>query len=336
MSPHFLFRVENTALDPYQRATRLALFLWSRAPDQKLREAADNTAFGAEEMQQQAKRLLSSPRIDALTEGFASQWLGINTASLITPDPNTFPSFDEELRLSMFTETKRVFTEILQSNRPALDLLTHEFTFVDTRLAQHYKMAPPPGSGFTKVEAPDARRGLLTQGTVLSATSTPIRASVARRGDWILQNIMCSNVGQPPPGTDAAPEDAMPVEEQVAARMSSPGCQECHTQIDPLGLALNGYDAVGALHDEMATRRGTLPDGRIFDGPHQLATRLREDGTFARCLAEKLFTYAIGRPPHEADEMTLAHLASIVQDGASLREVIESLTGTDTFLGLAQ
>lgn len=314
VSPHFLFRVEVDR-DPkggiapvgdFELANRLSYFLWSSMPDEELFQLAEKGELRKEEnLEKQVRRLLKDPKVRALTENFAGQWLNLRMLREAQPDPKLFPSFTEGLRLSMMEETYRFFEAVVKEDRSILDFIDADFTFLDETLARHYGIKEVKGSEFRKVKLDaDKRGGILTQASILTLTSNPTRTSAVKRGKWILENLL--NQPPPPPIPDAGelPDDGKELKGTLRQRMemhrSKPICASCHQRMDPLGFAFENYDAIGKWRDKDGKfdidPSGELPGGRKFKGPRELRAILMErEVDFRRCLTEKLLTYALGR-----------------------------------------
>ena len=248
--------------------------------------------------------MLADPRATALVQNFARQWLSLQKLQNIRPDSARFPNFDDNLRQAMSHETELLFEHIMRENRSVLELLTADYTFVNERLARHYGMPNVLGSRFRKVPVPDDnRRGLLGQGSVLTVTSFPTRTSPVVRGKWVLETLIGSPPPPPPPNVPALDVDGkdssgtvLSIRDQMAQHRANPVCANCHARMDPLGFALEPFDAVGSARAEDIDASGTLPDGTPFDGPAGLREALLvRPEIFVGTVAEKLFTYALGR-----------------------------------------
>jgi len=319
-SPKFVFRVErdpaNAAagsvyrLSDLELASRLSFFLWSSIPDDELLRVASQGALKTPAvLTQQVRRMLADPKSRALVENFAGQWLHLRNLKNKVPNSNEFPDFDDNLRQSMLTEVELFVGSIVNEDRNVLDLMTSPDTFVNEELAKHYGVSNVYGSHFRRVTlADDARRGLLGKGAVLMVTSHAHRTSPVLRGKWILENI----AGSPPP---PPPEVVPPFEEEVEARKprsvrermeqhrKNPACASCHRVIDPVGFALENFDAVGAWRTrdggtlgDPVDASGQLADGTRISGVVELRQALlRRPETFVETLTEKLLTYAVGR-----------------------------------------
>ena len=316
-APSFLFRIEHEPpgvaprsayrLGDLDIASRLSFFLWSSVPDDELREAAargqlsDRTA-----LEKQVARMLRDPRSTALVDSFASRWLELTKLSGLVPDTELYPEFDENLRGAMEQETKLFIGSQLHDNRSVMELLTADYSFLNERLATHYGIRDVYGSHFRRVAFTDAKRGgLLGQSSVLAVTSYPNRTSVTMRGRWLLANILGAPPPPPPPDIPALKEagaDGQPrsLRDRMEMHRRNPACASCHQRMDPLGFALENFDALGkwrTTSDGAAIDpSATFPDGTRFEGIAGLRTLLvahRED--FVRTLSGKLLAYALGR-----------------------------------------
>ncbi len=317
-NPQFLFRFEHEPdslavgsvyrIGELELASRLSFFLWSSIPDDELLNAATQSKLNDPvELERQVKRMLADPRSASLVTDFASQWLFLRNLRAFTPDPRTFPDFDDNLRQSMRRETELFVESIVREDRSILDFLNGDYTFVDERLARHYGIPNVYGSRFRRVTIEDsARRGLLGQAGILAVTSYATRTSPVQRGKWILTNILGTPPPIPPPNTPPLKENAeggrpMSVRERMEEHRRNPACAGCHATMDPLGFALENFDAVGQWRSKgedgaPIDASGVLPDGTAVDSPASLRDALlaRPD-QFASTLAEKLLTFALGR-----------------------------------------
>lgn len=318
VSPEFLFRVEQdprgtaqgTAyrVSDLELASRLSFFLWSSIPDDTLLDLAiQGKLHSPAVLEQQVRRMLSDNRSNALVTNFAEQWLYLRNLASITPDMRVFPDFDDNLRQSFRKETDLFFESILREDRSVLDLLRANYSFLNERLARHYGIGGVYGSQFRRVEfAPESMRGgLLRQGSVLTVTSYATRTSPVIRGKWILGNLLGVPPPPPPPAVPALKENAgigktLSMRERMAEHRRNPACAGCHQIMDPVGFALENYDAVGRWRTAEDTKpidaAGSLPDGSTFQGVEGLQkTLLRRPEAFVTTLTEKLLTYALGR-----------------------------------------
>jgi hypothetical protein len=318
VSPHFIFRVE---IDPdpasiaphrltdHELAARLSYFLWSSMPDDELAALADEGKLhDPEVLRAQAERMLADPKARALTDNFAGQWLFVRALADHEVDPATYPAFDDALAADMREETELLFAELLGNDRPIHDLLTADFTFVNDRLAAHYGLPPPGTSEHVMVSlAGTPRRGVLTQGTLLTVNSYPKRTSPVKRGKWVLENLLCSPPPPPPPGVDGLPDgvDATgSIRDRLEAHRENEVCASCHTVMDPIGFGLDHFDGVGAYRDMdegyPIDATGEIA-GITFDGAVEMAQIIADDPRFPRCVVERLWIYANGRGPEAAD-----------------------------------
>ncbi|HEU5257301.1 MAG TPA: DUF1592 domain-containing protein [Vicinamibacterales bacterium] len=317
-SPAFAFRVEAEPqnvkpgaayrVSDLELASRLSFFLWSSIPDDTLIDlAASGRLRNPAVLEEQTRRMLADPRADAFVENFAGQWLHIRNLKNIQPNGDEFPDFDNDLRQSFVRETELFFASIMRENRSIMDLLTADYTFVNERLARHYGMTEIYGSRFRRVTLGDAfaaRRGLLGKGGILMATSHADRTAPTLRGKWILENLI--GAPPPPPPANVPPLDEKPgaaprtMRERMSAHRTATACASCHRLLDPLGFAMENFDAVGAwrTHEGRAPidASGVLADGTMVNGVAELRDALAtHPDLFARTLTEKLMTYALGR-----------------------------------------
>jgi mono/diheme cytochrome c family protein len=317
VSPEFLFRVErdpagippNTAyrVSDLELASRLSFFLWSSIPDDELLNlAAAGRLHEPAMLDRQVRRMLADGRSSALVTNFAAQWLHLRNLDSITPDMRLFPDFDDNLRQAMRHETELFFESILREDRSALDLLRANYTFLNERLAKHYGIPYVYGSRFRRVTLDEAsvRGGLLRQGSILTVTSYATRTSPVLRGKFILDNLM--GVPPPPPLPDVPAlkdntvDGHLSVRERLSEHRSNAACAGCHNLMDPLGLSLEKFDAVGRRRSAEAgvpiDAAGGSPDGSKFADVQGLeAALLRRPELFAGTLTERLMTYALGR-----------------------------------------
>lgn len=348
VSPHFLFRVEDTKEGPltgYEVASRLSYFLWSSMPDDELfRLAAKGDLAKPDIVRKQVARMLADPKADALAENLGGQWLQLRKLDLVTPDPKLFPGFDAELREAMRQETILFFRHVQRENRSVIEFLDSRETFLNERLAKHYGIEGVVGNAFRKVALPgDRRGGLVTQASMLTVTSNPTRTSPVKRGKWVLENILGTPPPPPPPGADSLEGDDQPLTgKTLRARLEehrrNPDCASCHNRMDPIGLGLENFDAVGAWRDrdggEPIDASGALPDGTAFNGPSSLRAYLvgRKD-LFIRALAERLLIYAIGRGLTFADQCAVDDIVKHARAGqVKFVAMIQAVASSDPFL----
>jgi len=344
VSPEFLFRVERNPagaapnkahrINDFELASRLSFFLWSSIPDDELLTLAEQGKLKDRTVvERQVTRMLADPKSQALVSNFSGQWLLLRNLEQHKPDVERFPEFDESLRRAFRLETELFFDSILRENRPATELLSAKYTFLNERLAEFYGIPGVRGSRFRRVDLTDSMRGgLLGQGSILTVTSYPTRTSVVLRGKWILENLL----GAPPP---APPPDVPPLElrrndKQLSVREAmeqhrvNPICASCHAKMDPIGFALENYNGIGGWRDKendaSIDASGTLPDGSEFRGPAGLAKLLltKNEDDFVSTLTEKLMTYALGRGLESYDRPALR---SIVREASKQNATIPAL-----------
>ncbi len=318
VSPDFLFRVVSDPAGaepgtPYrlsglELASRISFFLWSSLPDDELLAAAEAGGLDYPAvLEAQVRRMLADPRSEALASNFAGQWLRLRNISGALPSDVLFPDFGESLRQDFVRETELFFDSILREGRGVTDLLTADHTFLNERLARHYGVPGVYGSDFRRVSLADGnRRGLLGQGSILTVTSYPDRTSPVGRGKWVLENVLGTPPPPPPPNVpELEPAEdtgrVLAMRERMEQHRENPVCASCHRVMDPLGLALENFDAIGRWRGHMPggiaiDASGTMPDGTAFDGPAELRGLLvRDREQFATVVTEKLLIYALGR-----------------------------------------
>lgn len=334
ISPDFLFRVErepqnigpglNYDLSDLELASRLSFFLWSSIPDAELLELAEKSKLQDDNvLEEQIDRMLADPRSSALIKNFAGQWLYLRNLPSLVPDAVEFPEFDENLRAAFRQESELYFESLLKEDRSVLDLLGAGYTYLNERLAKHYGIKGVYGSHFRKVELEGdiakQRGGILGQGSLLTATSYANRTSPVLRGKWVLTNILGTPPPAPPADVPDLPEtgsDGQPatVRDRMVKHRENPNCAVCHLPMDPLGLALENYDAIGQWRntgdgDLPIDASGQLPNGTEFYGLDGLREILLDRSTeFAGTVTEKLFAYAIGRAPEHYDKPTVRNI----------------------------
>jgi len=316
-SPRFAFRVEHdpdsvTPGTPYrvsdvELASRLSFFLWSSIPDDTLLDLASRGRLkDPVVLDQQVRRMLADPKSSALVENFAGQWLQLRNVRSVLPNSDEFPDFDDNLRQSFRRETELLVESIIREDRNVLDLLRADYTFVNERLARHYGIPGIYGSRFRRVAVTDdARKGILGKGSMLAVTSHAERTSPVLRGKWVLENILGLPVPPPPPDVPQlkpAEEGQKPktLREQMAEHRTNPTCATCHKVMDPVGLSLENFDAVGAWRTQEAGSpidvSGQLADGRLVNGVVTLRQAiLDKPELFVGTMTEKMMIYALGR-----------------------------------------
>ena len=336
-SPEFLFRIERdpngvTPGAPYrvsdlELASRLSFFLWSSLPDDALIDAAAARRLSDPAvLEAEVRRMLADPRADALTTNFASQWLHLRNLDAVRPDARLFPDFDDNLRQGFRRETELLFRSVLDEDRSVVDLLTADFTFMNERVARHYEIPGVYGDHFRRVALPPGspRAGLLGHGSILTVTSYATRTSPVLRGKWILENLL--GTPPPPPPANVPPLDetrsnvrVVSMRERMEAHRQNPQCAVCHRIMDPAGLSMENFDAIGRWRATEGVApidaAGNLPGGEEFDGVAGLrAAILERPDVFAGVVAEKLLTFALGRGLDHADAPAVR---SIVRSAAA-------------------
>ncbi|MCA8998191.1 MAG: DUF1592 domain-containing protein [Planctomycetaceae bacterium] len=367
-SPKFLFRVElddrptspqPRPLDEYQLASRLSYFLWSSMPDDELLTLADQGQL-AENLDTQVKRMLADPKSRALVDNFAIQWLQIGRINQLAPDREMFPAFDDDLRTSMLQETVLFFDSIIREDRSILDLIDADYTFLNGPLARLYGIADTNGNPagqeakqpggevlrdeeFKRVSLQDRTRGgLLTQASVLTVTSNPNRTSPVKRGRWVLEQILGEPPPPPPPNVPELSEEkeatsAASLRERLEIHRQNPSCANCHEKMDPIGFALENYNAIGGFR----TKDGEFPidssgefaDGTKFSGPGDLKSIVRDKREeFTRCLTEKMLIYALGRGVEYYDRPTVEQIVqSLAENEYRFSVLVQEIAKSDPF-----
>lgn len=352
VSPNFLYRYEEEQpvdhpypLSNFELATRLSYFLWSSFPDKELFETAYREDLHEPAiLNKQVKRMLQDPKAKRFSESFATQWFGISRLKDVNPvDPKRFPEFTPSLRQAMYQELVEYFHHILTDRQNFLDLIDSDYTFLNEELAQHYGIGGVEGDMFRKVTLQDRNRGgVLGMGSVLTATSLPLRTSPVLRGKWVLEEILGTPAPPPPPDAGDLPEEeaakeGASIRDLLVLHRSKPGCIGCHQKMDPIGFGLENFDAVGRWRngygDAPIIAWDTLPSGEVFHGPAQLKKILKtKEDLFARTLAEKMFTYAIGRNVGFVDELYMQKLVkNLLQNEFNTEKFIMELVNSDPF-----
>lgn len=360
-SPDFLFLSEPhdqekpRPLNDHELAVRLSYFLWSSMPDPelfRLAEAGRLTANGT--LEEQVARMLKDSRSREFVRNFTGQWLGLRRLGRVVPVRNLFPLYDEHLQESLAGETQAFFGEVLDHDHSVRTFIEADFAMLNERVARFYDIPGVRGDYFRKVAVgPEHHRGgLLTQASILTITSNGTRTSPVKRGLWILESLLADPPPPPPPNAGEIPQpvpgaNKATVRERLAVHRTAPACAACHAKIDPLGFALEHYDASGHFRTQESSRgqiyphprdpridaSGQLPDGRSFTDARELQTLLLQDeDRFLNCLCEKLMVYALGRGLDQADRATVDRLRlSLKRDGYQLRGLIANIVKTEAF-----
>ena len=305
----------------------MAFFLWSTIPDDELLTLGiEGKLHEPAVLEKQTRRMLADPKAHALVTNFANQWLFLRELRNVNPDVTIFPDFDDNLRQGFQRETEMLFESIMREDRSVLDLLDADYTFVNERLARHYGIPNVYGPDFRRVPVPnDARRGLLGHGSLLLVTSNANRTSPVMRGKWILENLLGAQAPLPPP--DVPPLEEKPtaaarsVRERIEQHRSNPACAGCHKIMDPIGLALENYDAIGRWRtiDEgvRIDASAQLVDGTAIDGPASLRkAMLGRPNAFVGSMTEKLLMYGVGR---ELKYYDMPAVRTVMRDAAKNR-----------------
>ena len=259
-------------------------------------------------------------------ENFAGQWLQLRNLKSVSPDKDQFPAFDEPLRQAMQKESELFFASVMREDRSILDFLDCDYTFLNERLARHYGVPGVAGEAFRLVRLKDGHRGgLITQASVLTVTSNPTRTSPVKRGKWVLEQILGTPPPPPPPNVPLLADDRRTVlsgtlRQRMEQHRANPSCANCHSRLDPPGFGLENFDAIGAWRDKDGSfpidASGKMPGGESFRGPGELKAILKTRKTeFARCLTEKLLTYALGRGLEDYDTCTVDRIVDAVAAG---------------------
>lgn len=355
VSREFLFRVEPDPeglapgtpyeLSDLELASRLSFFLWSSLPDEELITAAEaGELTDSAKRSSQVLRMLSDPRAKTLVTNFADQWLYLRNLETITPDGRLFPDFDDNLRQAFRRETEWHFERMMREDRSVLDLLRSEETLLNERLAKHYGIPHIYGPRYreVKLKAGEPRGGLLRHGSVLSLTSYATRTSPVIRGHWILENILGTPPPPPPPNVptldDARIDENLPIREKLALHREKAACASCHELIDPVGFALENFDAVGRWRTLDAgapiDAGGSLPGGAEFEGVAGLEEGiLSRPEFFVRTLTEKLLTYALGRGIEPYDDPAIRRIVrESAEEDYRFSKLVLGVTSSEPFL----
>jgi hypothetical protein len=368
ISPHFLYLAEPTCansrtLTPHELANRLSYFIWSSMPDAELLASADSGALATpSERSRQAVRMLANPRSEALVRNFTGQWLGLRDVGNNPPASDLYPQYDRHLETSIVSESESFFREIMSNDIDARSLIKSDFVTVNERLARFYginavhekESAKVRGDHFRKVMVPAGinRGGIVTQASILTTTSNGTRTSPVKRGTWVLKNLLNMDPGLPVANVgDIAPKvpgiDKATVRKRLEIHRSLEQCARCHNKIDPLGFALENFNAAGEWRDRegfgykgrierndpLIDASAEMVDGTKIVGVAGLQNALMgQNELFLSCLAGKLITYAMGREMGLADQpLIIAAVDHMKQNKYTLRSLVEFITMSNEF-----
>ena len=348
---------EPHPIGEFELASRLSYFLWSNLPDDELFKLAGEKKLSAN-LETQVRRMLKDPRSMALVDNFAMKWLRLDSLGTHQVDAKLFPNFDKALREAMQQETQWFLHNMLREDRSLVELIDSNYTFLNSRLANHYRIADTLGNRtgpnpaikggspisrdlFVPVQLQGTERGgLLTHASILMATSPPTRTSPVKRGAWVLENILGTPPPPPPPDVPALEEKetkAASLRERLEQHRANATCASCHSKIDPLGFAFENYDAVGVFRNKEGNKdidaSGTLPDGRKINGMGDLKKSLLADKErFARNVTEKLLTYALGRGVEYYDKRAIDRIVSeVAKDDFKFSRMVIAVVQSDPF-----
>jgi hypothetical protein len=353
-SPDFLYRAIRTPedeegafpLSDLELASRLSFFLWSQGPDDPLLEvAAQRRLAQPEVLEAQALRMLADPRATSLVRNFALKWLNLDNLGEVEPDPDLFPAFSDQLRRDFAVEVESFVESILLEDRSVVELLTASHTYLNEPLARHYGITSVLGPQFRRVELEDAQRwGLLGKGAALLRTSYGDRTSPVLRGAWVMEKLMGTPPTPPPPDVEtdlSTPEGEKPttLRARLERHRASASCNQCHGVIDPIGLAMENFDAIGRWRDEDRVAQAPidaktiLPSGAAIDGPVELRRELFDGSDlFVRALTEKMMMFAVGR---ELEYFDMPQVREIVRragrDDYWLSAIVSGIVTSDAF-----
>jgi mono/diheme cytochrome c family protein len=355
VSPQFLFLQEHAPpaskpgsvyhISDLELASRLSFFLWSSIPDEELLDVAEKGQLkDPQVLKVQVARMMRDRKAEALTKNFASQWLYLRSLDQAKPDLVDYPEFDTRLRQAMKSETEMFFSSVVRDNSSVLDFLDSNYTYLNQRLAEHYGIPGVYGTSFRRVALDPSykRGGLLGQGSILTVTSYATRTSVVKRGQWILENLLASAPPPPPPNIPAIVETKngkkLTAREQMEMHRANPACASCHQMMDPLGFALENYDAVGAWRTQdggqLINAVSVLPSGDKADGPAGLrSVLLKNKDQFVEAFSQRLMIYALGRGLKPNDLPTVRSIsAQAAHDDYRINSIIMGIVTSDPFV----
>ena len=351
ISPHFIFRWELDgapenpkairSLNEFELASRLSFFIWSSLPDDRLLHLA-NRAELRENLSAEVSRMLKDTRADSLVENFAGQWLELRNLNVYRPDRKLFPTYTPALRDDMRRETELLFAHVMRGNHSVLELLTAEYSFLNARLAAHYGVKNVVGDQFRQVPLKGTGRGgILGHASILTITSDPNRTSPVKRGKYVLENIL----GTPPPpappdvpGLEVSGANKGTLREQMVKHRTNPVCASCHEKMDPIGFAFEHFDAIGRYrtqdNGEPIDAAGKLDSGEVFKNATDLRHILtsKKNNLFARCLTEKMLTYALGRGLEYYDKRTVDSIVKrLEKNGHKFNDLVDGIVTSLAF-----
>jgi hypothetical protein len=355
-SPQFLYRADTRSkagssapgpMDGYALASRLSYLLWSTMPDDELfSAAADGSLLRPEVLQAHFARMVVAPEARNFLTSFGGQWLGLRSLATHQVEATSYPAWSDLLRASMIEETFG-YLELFLDDRPMREFFTADVNVVDARLAKHYGLAASPAEGarVSVVEGGDARLGFLGLASFLTLTSFSHRTSPTLRGIWVLENLLCEHIPPPPPlvaeldppAADAKDSSNDNVRARLDEHRKRPDCASCHNLLDPIGLGLENFDAIGRHRERYADGQpidasGTMPDGSTFDGLHELADLLAKDPRFLDCVVDRAATYALSRGLTKADGGYKRRLLDVWQRGdGTLVELLSHIVASGPF-----
>jgi hypothetical protein len=343
VSPQFLFiNHPESNTQQFELASRLSYLIWNSVPDERLLELAETQQLESQ-LDAEVHRMIDDPRSDAFLRSFSGQWLRTRQLQQVTPDTEQFPGFDDKLRDAMAGETEACFAYLIRDNRPVLELLDADYTFLNARLAEHYGISTVSGDQFQLVKLDNSfRGGVLTHASLLTVTSNPNRTSPVRRGQFVLEQIL--GTPPPPPPPDVGNLDETPaamasasLRERIQLHRQNPTCAACHSRMDPIGFAFENFDAVGrwrATDGEFPIEpSGELSDGRSFENIDDLKRLLTEKPKqFGRTFVRNLLTYALGRGLDSGDFATVESIRrALADDDYRARTAIVAIVNSDVF-----
>lgn len=351
VSPQFLFRAEidgkatgDQPLNSFEIASRLSYFLWSSAPDDELlARAREGKLTNPAELEKEVDRMLADPKSRRLADTFMAQWMQLGKLKLLIADKKLFPNYSNQLKEDLRKESTTFFNDLITNDRSLVNYLSANYVFVNDRLAKHYGIEGVEGNHFRRVEVTDGHRGgLVGMGSVLMLTSNPTRTSPTKRGRWILDQVLGEPPPPPPPGLDVFKPTSLKnarltMREQMEIHRDNQACANCHARMDPLGLSMENYDALGQWRDEEFGEKvdasGELPDGTKFKGPKELrALLLGQKEKFVRSFSEKMLTFALGRGTTLADQ---CHIDAIYDRGSKndfkMSSIIKGIVTSEAF-----